>query len=532
MRSMISRNVRKLFILVCALLPLCVFGFAVEKITNGEGNTIKKVNDDFCIRGEFYGEEFAVNPWLNEEDNKYYFFLPEYLQTEVDFGDVPNMVEYKQIILSDIPCVSIQTESGTLDAIRASKDNQENIEMLLLTKEDRDIGGVLQGTIKARGNASFLAPRYKKSYTIELEEAIEMCDMSEGKEWLLLAHYYDDTHLRDYMTFDLARQLGMNYVPDGKFVNLYVNGDFQGIYFLCEKIGISSERLNIRNLEEINQEKLPNEVLKEYPYAMDGIRGGQNVIIEKGYIANDATTDITGGYLLELEWVKERYDEENSGFTSANNQSVVIKSPKYATYGQVSYIKSRYQLFEDALDKSIETGTEEYLQYIDLDSFVNKYLIEEISKNMDANFSSQFLYKDSDLTDGKFYAGPVWDYDRAYENKVDDEDNKGADKFWVNEGRLGFSFWKKLYSTSIFNERAKEIYNMKAAPVLQQYLDTDIWSWEREIHDSIIADMFRYRGEYEIEMNEEERLSQEMNHLVEFLSERKVFLDTEWGDYE
>ncbi|MCM1134070.1 MAG: CotH kinase family protein [Clostridium sp.] len=382
--------------------------------------------------------------------------------------------------------------------------------------------------MKARGNASFNAPRYKKSYTLRLEEETGLSGMPKGREWVLLAHYYDDTHLRDYLTFDMARVLDMAYVPEGEFVNLYIEGEFQGIYFLCQKIEISPEKVAVTNLEQQTLEKMPKEALARYPYAREGTRGGQEVIVEKGYAAGDDSFDITGGYLLELEWLKDRYNEEKSGFTSDANQCVVIKSPEYATSNEVSYIKNRYQELEDAIGRSIAEGSDEYLAYMDLDSFVKKYLVEEVSKNMDANLSSQYIYKDSDAIDSKFYAGPVWDYDRAYDNKVGDVNNRGAAMFWVNQGSAGFDFWKKLYETKVFQKRVQEIYSEKLSPVLTDYADNKLWEWETQIHDSIIADMFRYRSEYEEEMDEEVRLSAEMRALTGFIGERKAFLDNQW----
>ena len=82
-----------------------------------------------------------------------------------------------------------------------------------------------------------------------------LLDMPAGREWVLLAHYYDDTHLREYLTFDMARRLEMAYVPAGELVNLYVDGEYEGIYFLGEKIGISPEKINITDLESLTLEK-------------------------------------------------------------------------------------------------------------------------------------------------------------------------------------------------------------------------------------------------------------------------------------
>lgn len=503
-------------------------GNSEETVNQEKAGIGEKSHREAILSTEVDGEVFSVRAWHNEVDDKRYFFVPEYMKNTEEWGIISNDdTEAEHIILSDIPVVYIELKTGTLDGIRESKENKEKINFSLFTIEGAEKKR-LSGTIKARGNASFYAPKYKKSYTINLNEAADLLGMSGGREWVLLAHYYDDTHLREYLTFDMARRLEMPYVPEGELINLYIDGDFQGIYFLGEKIGISPEKINITDLESLTLERIPQSALKKYPYAREGIRGGQNVVVEKGYVAHERRLDITGGYLLELEWLKDRYNEEQSGFTSDANQCVVIKSPKHATSAQVTYIKNRYQKFEDALRKSKENGTKEYLEYIDLESFVNKYLVEEVSKNMDANMSSQYLYKDVDTIDEKFYAGPVWDYDRAYDNKVGDVNNRGADMFWVNQGSAGFPFWKNLYEEETFRKRVQEVYRDKVSEALAEYADEKLWEWEEKIHASVVADMFRYQSEYEEKLDEEVRLAQEMQALADFIRKRKVFLDKEW----
>lgn len=468
-------------------------------------------------------ESCEIHSWYNVNDGRDYFFVPDYLRRTAEGLEE----EENLIMLSDIPTVCIRTESGDLDWIRESKENRDDILFSLLS-EDGEEASQLRGKIKARGNASFHSPKLKKSYTVELKEKTSLLQMAESRKWLLLAHYFDDTHLLDHMTFDMARQLGMAYVPEGKWVNLYVDGNFQGIYYLCERIEIGAQKVNVRDMEELQQKRSPDQAIREFPYMVEGEKGGQEMTLEKGFLVDDFFSDITGGYLLELEYHKERYDEEPSGFVSEGKQLVVVASPKYATQSQVSYIKNRYQEFEDALERSNENDTDEFLDYMDLDSFVQKYLIEEVSKNMDANFSSQYLYKDTDTVDGKFYAGPVWDYDRGYDNKVDDLNNRGADKFWANQAAVGTEFWKKLYENPIFQNRVKEIYREKLSPVLNEYADTRIWEWGDRIQASVAADMFLYQDQYEEKMDEQKRLSEEMETLAQFIRERKVFLDSEW----
>lgn len=525
-----NRKAKRDILLVCSVLLLGLLCLKTKEESVPEPSKPPEEESGSGIFLETDGGQLRIKAWLNEENNKYYFFLPDFLNKDRqwEMGGGQEEPDAETIALSDIPAIFITLETGTLDGIRESKENKEDMRLSLFARDAKENKKELKGTIKARGNASFHAPKYKKSYTIKLAEEAELSGLPKGGEWVLLAHYYDDTHLRDYLTFDMARTLNMAYVPEGKLVNLYIEDEFQGIYFLCEKIEITPGKIAITNLEQETWEKIPAGALAKYPYAREGMRGGQNVVVEKGFAAGGDSSDITGGYLLELEWLKDRYDEEKSGFTSDANQCVVIKSPEYATGSQVSYIKERYQLLEDSIKRSAETDSDEFLTYLDLDSFVSKYLVEEVSKNMDANMSSQYLYKDRDTVDSRFYAGPPWDYDRAYDNKVGDVNNRGAAMFWVNKGSAGFDFWKNLYNTGVFRKRVREVYEEKISSKLSEYADKKLWEWEAEVHDSIVADMFRYRSEYQEKMDEEERLSKEMEALAEFIRERKVFLDGEW----
>lgn len=536
------KNVKRIFIMIfsSAFLLILYFGmeWATVLTTQADGNTAhdkaQKENSRLHVKAEIKNEIFEINSWYDAEKGMNFFFIPQYLSDTaeaISYDGVGNMNQGKTAIceLSNVPIMYIEMDRNEFEKVRESKENKEKASITVISEENGIEKNRLNGTIKARGNASFTVPKYKKSYTVEFDEKIGLCDMNSSEKWLLLAHYYDDTHIRDKLTFEFARELGMQYIPEGEFINLYVNGDFQGIYFLCEKIEIAAEKINITDMEDLMEEKAPGLAMREFPYTVEKEMSEQIIVVEKGYMVNDVISDITGGYLLELEYLQERYDEESSGFISDFGQNVVIKSPKYATVNQVAYIKDYYQQFEEAVRRSNEEKTDEFLEFVDLESFVNKYLVEEVSKNMDANFSSQYIYKDSDLIDGRFYAGPVWDYDRAYDNKVSDV-NKGAKRFWANGSQFGTYFWGELYENPFFFEAVKKTYMEKISPILSEYADETIWLWEEQIHDSVIADMYRYKEEYDVPMNEEERLLTEMEALSVFLKERKEFLDKEWGN--
>ena len=135
-------------------------------------------------------------------------------------------------------------------------------------------------------------------------------------------------------------------------------------------------------------------------------------------IPNDPA-NITGGYLLELEF-NLRYGDEVSGFITPRQQYVVLKSPEYASEAEVQYIAGLYCEGEEALFS--ETGYnslgKHYSEYFDVDASLRTYLFLELSKSIDAAYSSFYFYKDADSD--LLVAAPVWDFDRAFYSEVDD----------------------------------------------------------------------------------------------------------------
>ena len=97
--------------------------------------------------------------------------------------------------------------------------------------------------INCRGNSTWRPP--KKAYVLTLPQNARLMDMPEGKKWLLLANAFDESNIRNAIVLDFAENLGLAWTPKYDFVDVYLNGDYRGVYMLTEKIEISSSRLNI-----------------------------------------------------------------------------------------------------------------------------------------------------------------------------------------------------------------------------------------------------------------------------------------------
>jgi hypothetical protein len=257
--------------------------------------------------------------------------------------------------------------------------------------------------IELRGSSSQMFP--KKQYGFEtwdsLQKAIDVSILGLPKEndWVLSASYNDKTFIRDVITFKLMNDMG-HYASRYKYCELFLEDSYQGIYILFEKIKRNKNRINISKMTSTD-------------------------------ISGDS---LTGGYIIK----NDKWDGEvNGGWQSEYSP---VNSPKRISYQyhypkpdeitneQQTYIKNFIRSFENIMASSqYSDSINGYIKYIDLDSFIDMCIINELAKNVDGYRLSTFLYKDRDSKDTKLYVGPVWDFNLAFGN---------ADYFdgWIKSG--------------------------------------------------------------------------------------------------
>ena len=362
------------------------------------------------------GAAADITCWRND-DGDGYFFLPSYAsldtaqllsggepvaKTVLDLSAVtpgePVTVTADGVRMkltfreaSALPAVYITTESGSLSAIHADKSHKEPGTIRIVEADGTvSYDGVLK-QIKGRGNTTW--EYAKKPYNIKLQEKADLFGMGESKDWCLLANFRDTSYVRNAMVFDYALEMGVPNTTDTQSFDLYTNGEYQGLYQMTEKMEVGDNRLEVPDLEQLNEQANPEEELSKFTaYSTENAKG---VILP-------VTPAERNGFLLELDF-PERWAEEVSGFMTTDGQHVVMKSPEHASAEQVEYVRALAQAFEDLLF----AGDERYLNYIDLDSWAQLYLIEEIFEDVDCGLSSIYFY----VMDGKLYAGPLWDFD-------------------------------------------------------------------------------------------------------------------------
>lgn len=281
--------------------------------------------------------------------------------------------------------------------------------------------------IETRGSTSQVME--KKPYGLETRNAdgsnrnVSLLGMPKENDWVLNALNLDYSLLRDCLAYTLGRRTG-HYAPRTHYCEVFVNGDYKGLYILGEKIKIDKNRVNIAKIS----------------------------------ISDSVEPNVSGGYIFKADRLGEG---ETEAWQTACHDSryglvlYIMHSPKPAevTESQVEYIHNYFNRFTQAVaidDSSELTG---YPALIDVGSFVDFMLVGELASNVDIYQLSTFFHKDRN---GKLCAGPLWDFNYAYGN--DDYGGRSRYDVWQfdNKDNNGSPFWYQLFNSPYFHRRMAE----------------------------------------------------------------------------
>ena len=279
---------------------------------------------------------------------------------------------------SRLPKLCIDTE---VDFDDIDRDNWVDATFTLTLGTKEFASGDYEGTgaVKGRGNSSWTYP--KKPYSIKLSSKASLLDIPKTKKYAIIPGYHDGSLMRNYITYKIWQGLyGIGYVPKCEFVDVYLNGEYNGIYTLVERIDIEKSKIDIAEADADN---------------------------------------LTGGYLIEKDVAQKIDFSDDLWFNCPYwaNQSkdyFVLKAPepeddelKAAMRG---YLEEYMQRVHDSI---MGISGEAYTDYVDTSSWVDFIIVQEIAKNIDGNFkSSCYMYKDRD--DDHLYMTALWDFDFAY----------------------------------------------------------------------------------------------------------------------
>ncbi len=316
--------------------------------------------------------------------------------------------------------------------------------------------------IKLRGNSSL--GNNQKKYTLELrneegkEVDVELMGMPAHSDWVLLGPYYDVSTVRDPLAFQLWRDMG-HWGPRTRMVELTLNGDYRGIYILCEAIKRGADRVNIDKMKKTD------------------ISG----------------RELTGGYLLRIDTANDddaTFPSKVPGVGEGNFMTQVTwsciypKKKKSLQPEQIAYIQSYIDTVEQVIQSDYfadpKTG---YARYIDVPSFVDYFIHTELSLNADGYKRSAYFYKERqqpDGTGGKLVAGPVWDYNLAYGNAgFANADNPEAWNFEGASNNPTPAMWQRLLQDPAFRKTVKTRYqslrkNVLSDKAIDAYIDRHV----------------------------------------------------------
>lgn len=412
--------------------------------------------------------------------------------------------EYTFYIGSGVGSLFIQTSKG-LSYVESSKNNRDKNSKIAIVNENGETEycdtDESVSEIKGRGNATW--GYKKKPYQIKLSQKTAILGMDKAKTWILLANYTDQSALHNALAFELGKDIGVPYNIEYNFVNLYIDGEYRGLYMICEKVQIDGNRIDISELEKDNE--AANTGVDFETLSRKTVSSGKLVssTILKSYtytVGVKSPADITGGYIIELDNI--RGSSEPSRFTTENGNTYVVKSPEFASKEEMEYIAELFADMEEAIYS--ETGYNKkgkhYSEYIDMESFAAVYTVQELLKNWDAYLSSMFFYKDKD-TDGKtskIFCGPVWDMDNTLGN-INFNTEFGTDTayLWAQHGVFQ-SYHRGLAAPLMkhedFASTVAKIYE-KAFVATKEYLAPGGWFEEsaEKITPSVMMDRTRWK---------------------------------------
>jgi len=293
------------------------------------------------------------------------------------------------------------------------------------------------------------------------------------------------------------------------------------MYQLCEKVEIDEQRVPIADLEEENR-RLNSDMEKWGRFETEE-KKGVALVTEPG--------DLTGGYLLERD-VPEKYWEETSGFVTENlGDRYTIKEPAYASEAEVDYISGLVNGMEKALiaEDGIDPGTGmSYMDYIDLRSFAQKYILEELTKNNGGGATSSFFYKPEDGINTKLFAGPVWDYDKAYASLTGINESSQDLCYLMLRGSNPTRLFWQLNRHTEFREEVSACYREFFSDYMQEIVDEKIDEYASEILVSVEMDQIRWKDEDDEPLD----YDHEIEKIKNFVLTRKQFLDEVWTGQE
>ena len=384
------------------------------------------------------------------------------------------------VLLSNEGQYSIGMHLDELPVIYLYTDGNAQI----TSKEDYVAGTFRMGEtsarmrIRGRGNSTWTMP--KKSWKLKFDSKISLMGLAEDKEWCLLANYADKSLIRNLTAMQISRVCNMSWTPKMQNCEVYLNNNYQGVYTLSEHKKVSKNRVNIDTGK--------------------------------------------GDILFEID----QDQDENVCWMTPLGTPVMFSDPDEPTAAQEQDAK---KIFEDIEAALVKGEYSKVYTLIDMDSFINAYIVQELTMNIDGNFR-----KSSYLTlpkDGKLEYFFVWDFDLSLGNAdyFGNPPGNGPEGWWVKDyGSAGYgkSWYCYLFRDAFFKANLKKRW-VEVYPDLKK-VSNHIDRYYKEIGDEAIARNFAVWSFTDNSWWNASRrtttYSGELSNLKDFYAKRLVWLNT------
>ena len=424
----------------------------------------------------------------------------------------------QNLIESHLPIVVIEYENG-VDEI--PDEPRVLASMGIINNDEGEINHIEDAYneysgnigIETRGNSTQLYE--KKTYTIELwDENLEdqsqaLLGMGEEEDWILHAMVLDKTQFRVPLCFDLFREMG-HYSSNYRFVEVVINDEYRGVYILTEKIKRDDNRVDIAKLDSLE------------------IEGRA----------------LTGGYILRIDWTWD-IDEDEYFISNYDSQGGVPLAYQYyypkaenIHQNQKDYIKEWMDAFEDAVySTDFYSNGIRYTELINVTSFTDFLIINELSKNSDGYKLSTYMHKDRIDSDDRLHAGPIWDFDQTYGLSLVCSSNNPTgwtytqEQEWCDDVQTMPMFWHAMMSDTVFtNHLACRWSTLRQGPLDLDSLFHRIDEMNSHVGEAITRNFERwdFLGQniwFEPEPLPLETHEEEVEYMKNWIQERITWLD-------
>ncbi|MGZ5101021.1 MAG: CotH kinase family protein [Usitatibacter sp.] len=408
--------------------------------------------------------------------------------------------------VTDLPQLRIVTKNGApIDSKEIYVDATFALTNMAVSTE----AVALNGKIRGRGNTTWGWP--KNPYKVQLKDdasfaAIpDVLGMKKNRNWALLADYFDRSLMRNKLAYSLGNSSvfsdGLKWTPSGQYLEVYLNGDYVGVYLLTEDIRIAPERLDIKVMN-----------------------------------ANPAANELDGGYIVEVDF---RLDCFNDGTLNLQHRTpqgvpVCVSKPDEGsiTQPQLAFIKG----LVDAAEQDVYLRGD--LRKINLVSFADFYLLQELFRNNDANFwSSDYMWKDTDAAsnpaDRLLNMGPIWDFDLSVGN-INWNDNWLIEGCWVSKSLPDRPSWfTRMFDNPEFLNLTLARWKQKR-PALEKFINHSIDAYARRLEQPQQRNFARWQilGVGIANHYTFYTYAEEVAFVKRFLNERMAWLDKAYASPE